>query len=314
MVLISDAQTAWNLLKGVVCIYKPVGVKVHTLRKMFIGNLSRDLCELECRPPVNHVFIEGSTTAPLNVYAAPSYADHPLVVGPRYQPQDFRCNWGSPLGKNVSGVFLLGLNGGSRTVINMHTQRTMRGFRVKGLLGKASENYFISGKVMEKATFDHITRIKLDEIVRSMLIVHQKQMVTQSGVDKQSQTSTNLVKQGIIKPTNSKVPILYSMKIKNNQIDRWIIEVQCINENEMYLRELIHAIGMKARSCATCTGIQCIRYDFFTLEHALLRKHWQLQYILQNMAQCQQLLEKTAKRERQKLPTFKLYEEMAASN
>jgi hypothetical protein len=66
---------------------------------------STDLCELESRPPTNHVFIEGSPSTSLSVHVAPSFADHPLLVGPRYQPEDIRCTWGMPLGKNVSGVF-----------------------------------------------------------------------------------------------------------------------------------------------------------------------------------------------------------------
>jgi hypothetical protein len=66
---------------------------------------SIDLCELESRPPTSHVFIEGNPSTSLSVHVAPSFADHPLVVGPRYQPEDFRCTWGAPLGQNVSGVF-----------------------------------------------------------------------------------------------------------------------------------------------------------------------------------------------------------------
>jgi len=63
-----------------------------------------DLCELQCRPPRNHVFIQGNPSSSLIVHVAPSFADHPLVVGPKYQPEDIRCTWGAPLGKNVSGV------------------------------------------------------------------------------------------------------------------------------------------------------------------------------------------------------------------
>lgn len=63
-----------------------------------------DLCELQCRPPRNHVFIQGNPSSSLTVHVAPSFADHPLVVGPKYQPEDIRCTWGAPLGKNVSGV------------------------------------------------------------------------------------------------------------------------------------------------------------------------------------------------------------------
>jgi hypothetical protein len=71
-----------------------------------IFNLSStDLCELESRPPTRHVFIEGNPSTSLSVRVAPSYADHPLVVGPKYQPEDLRCTWGAPLGRNVSGVF-----------------------------------------------------------------------------------------------------------------------------------------------------------------------------------------------------------------
>ena len=41
MTLTSDAPTIWNLLKGIVCVYKPAGITVASLRKIFIGNISR---------------------------------------------------------------------------------------------------------------------------------------------------------------------------------------------------------------------------------------------------------------------------------
>jgi hypothetical protein len=81
-----------------------------------------DLSELESRPPRNHVFIEGnppsssSPSSSLSVHIAPSFADHPLVVGPKYQPEDIRCTWGAHLGKNVSGVLGMLL----RCVILLH--------------------------------------------------------------------------------------------------------------------------------------------------------------------------------------------------
>jgi tRNA U55 pseudouridine synthase TruB len=81
-------------------------------------------------------------------------------------------------------------------------------------------------------------------------------------------------------------------------------EVQCINEYETYLTTLVHDIGMQLHSVATCTGLQCIRYDSFTLEHALLRKHWTLQFLMVNMAQSHRLLRESKADERQKLPTL----------
>nr|CAD7416729.1 unnamed protein product [Timema poppensis] len=65
----------------------------------------KNLCELKCRPPIDHISIEGDPTESLTVLKSPSYADHPLVVGPHYQPCDFRCTWATYLGKDTSGVF-----------------------------------------------------------------------------------------------------------------------------------------------------------------------------------------------------------------
>jgi tRNA U55 pseudouridine synthase TruB len=80
--------------------------------------------------------------------------------------------------------------------------------------------------------------------------------------------------------------------------------VQCINEYETYLTTLVHDIGLQLHSVATCTSLQCIRYDSFTLEHALLRKHWTLQFLMDNMAQSHRLLRESKVDERQKLPTL----------
>lgn len=80
----------------------------------------------------------------------------------------------------------------------------------------------------------------------------------------------------------------------------FLSEVQCINEHEVYLKTLVHDIGMQLHSVATCTSLQCIRYDSFTLEHALLRKHWTLQYLMDNMAESSRLLRESKANERQK--------------
>lgn len=48
--------------------------------------------------------IEGSTSDSLSVQVSDNYAEHPLVIGPGYQPKDIRCSWATYLGKNTSGV------------------------------------------------------------------------------------------------------------------------------------------------------------------------------------------------------------------
>lgn len=67
-------------------------------------------------------------------------------------------------------------------------------------------------------------------------------------------------------------------------------EIICINENDMYLKTLVHEIGMQLHSVATCTQIQCFRYALFNMNSALLRKHWGLQNILDSIEQCHNIL------------------------
>lgn len=65
-----------------------------------------------------------------------------------------------------------------------------------------------------------------------------------------------------------------------------ISEVNVINEYENYLLSLVHEIGLKLRCSATTTAIRCIRYSSFTIDQALLMKHWNLQYVLENIKEC----------------------------
>lgn len=66
----------------------------------------------------------------------------------------------------------------------------------------------------------------------------------------------------------------------------FVSELQCINEYEMYLKTLIHEVGMQMRSTAHCISVQCIRHSYFDIDDALLSKHWTLQNILENMKMC----------------------------
>lgn len=63
-----------------------------------------DLNNLSVRAPKPYVKIEGDTTKPMKVSVTESYADNPLVVGPRYQIEDFRYQWAQYPGIKTSGV------------------------------------------------------------------------------------------------------------------------------------------------------------------------------------------------------------------
>lgn len=58
----------------------------------------------------------------------------------------------------------------------------------------------------------------------------------------------------------------------------------------MYLKGLIHELGIQLHSVATCTQIQCFKYGIFTTQSALLKKHWNLQSIINNMEETGKLI------------------------
>lgn len=63
-----------------------------------------------------------------------------------------------------------------------------------------------------------------------------------------------------------------------------------MNENEVFLAELVQQIGVYLKSCAVCTQLRRTQFGHFTLEHSLLRKHWTLENILNNITLCKNIL------------------------
>ena len=69
-----------------------------------------------------------------------------------------------------------------------------------------------------------------------------------------------------------------------------VTEVHAINEHSDYLVELVHELGLELKASAVSKLVRRIRYGHFTLTHALLRKHWTLQAILENIDFCRPLV------------------------
>ncbi|KAB0802496.1 hypothetical protein PPYR_04682 [Photinus pyralis] len=285
-VITEDATSAWKALNGIICIYKPADVSCHRICNILTYKISNELNQMKCRPCGDYVQIEGDPLTQLTVVKKQNLADHPLVVGPRYNPNNLRCSWSNYLGFNTSGVLLMGLQNGTKTANLIRSNKLMRAYRVKGLLGRATDNFYKDGKVVERTTMGFIKSHHMDRLLSVIQSSHQRKMFDATGVDLQSQTAYDLAVKGQIRPVCSKTPLLYGIKCVDYQPPEFTVEIHCVNEYEMYLKALIHEIGLKLHSTAHCTGIQCIRHSYFNLDHALLQKHWTLQHIFDNLEEC----------------------------
>ncbi|XP_043276136.1 mitochondrial mRNA pseudouridine synthase Trub2 [Venturia canescens] len=306
--LTDKAQNVWHMLHGTIILYKPpreyMAQTLHTVKV----HLCRDLnTNLKQRPPRDHVFIEGPTNKEMTVTVGPSWADHPLLTGPRYRIEDVKmlvANW---LHFDMSGILVVGIGKGTRTARAIRDAKHARFYRVKGILGQATDNYFINGKIAEKTTYNHVHRHHIDMICAAMQSSHQKEMFKICGVPLQSQAAYDLAVQGPIRPADNKVPMVYSIKCVDFKPPEFTLEIVCTNEDHMFLKSLVHHLGMEVRSTATCTLIQCVRFGIFNLEHALLKKQWDLRCITDNMARVLKLLKQNKFMTHQQDPILKEY-------
>ncbi|XP_043578233.1 mitochondrial mRNA pseudouridine synthase Trub2 isoform X2 [Bombus pyrosoma] len=265
---VKDARLVYSALNGVVVIYKPASLNFNRMRDTVISNLCRDLNDMYTRPTMKHVAIEGETNKHMKVVVRNSFADHPLITGPRYQPNDFKLAASKIMQQDISGVVLCGIN-----------------------KGEATDNYFHTGKVVEKSTYAHIKRGHLDKLCSSMQSSHQQQMFKLSGVDIQSQAAYELAIKGPIRPADPNIPMVYTIRCVDFSPPEFVLEIVCTNEYDLYLKAIIHELGLKLRSNATCTQILCIQDGLFNIKHALLTKHWTLQHIVNNMQICQKIID-----------------------
>ncbi|KAG8198749.1 hypothetical protein JTE90_023512 [Oedothorax gibbosus] len=286
------AHDAWKYLNGIFCIYKPPDLYNLFAKKTLAFNLCRDLNQMEKRPQQELVMLKGSvsTNKPFSVELIPNYADHELVSGPRYQDQDVRITEISALGKKSSGVLLMAVNDGCKHAKNLKECNFLCKYVVKGRFGLGTDTHMADGKVQGRFTYSHIRQAQLDRLLASIQASHQALGFKYSGVDIYSQEAYELASKGIVRPSGKSDPIIYGMKCTDFELPNFTLEIHCINENEMFLAELVQQIGVYLKSCAVCTQLRRTQFGHFTLEHALLRKHWTLEYILSNITLCKNIL------------------------
>lgn len=218
---------------------------------------------------------------------------HRLVLGQRYMDDDIYLNHLHSFGYRSSGVLVMGV-GKRATVENfslLSLAKYLRVYHVKGRFGYATQNFFPDGHLVERTTYTHINKGKLDKVCGSAQAAHQKLIFQSAGVDLQSQEAYEMASQGLIRPLSKDTGcLLYNIKCIHFTPPDFTLEVHTINENDEFLANFVHDIGLRLRSTAVCTHIHRLRYGYFGLDHALLTKEWNLHGIINNIDYCRRQL------------------------
>ncbi|NXU51235.1 TRUB2 synthase, partial [Turnix velox] len=240
------------------------------------------------RPPRQRVRFLPSpdgVTAGLVPTMVPVLADHPLVQGPRFR--HLKIGAGHRLDVKASGVFVLGVGHGNKLLTHLYNCHLTKVYTVGGVFGKATEDFSDTGKLVEKTTFDHITREKLERILAVIQGTNHKALLMHSNIDMKTQEAYELAVKGLIRPMGKSPPIITAIRCLHLALPEFLLEIHCLHETQQYLRKIVHEIGLELKSSAVCTQVRRIRDGVFTLEDALLRTQWDLQSIQKAIQDCQ---------------------------
>lgn len=166
----------------------------------------------------------------------------------------------------------------------------LRTYELRGEFGKASDTHTPLSKIVEKATYRHITAARLERLLGSIQSAYQVQAFKYAGVPLNSQAAFEMAAKDTVRPADKSPPLVYNIRCLELDLPYFTLELSCIHETENYLLQLVHEIGLHLRSCAICHRVRLIRYGLFNTDLALLRKHWTLEYILRNIQDCRQLV------------------------
>ncbi|XP_060613156.2 pseudouridylate synthase TRUB2, mitochondrial isoform X1 [Anolis sagrei] len=268
-------------LQGLFAVYKAPGVHWKLVRDAVETNLLRDLNALQRPPPRKQVrFLPTRTEGKdgqeltMTVASVPMLADHPLVSGPVFT--HLKVGVGHHLDRKSSGVFVLGVGHGNKLLHDLYNAHLSRTYTVRGMFGKATDDFSDEGKLIEKTTFDHITREKLERILSVIQGSHHKALLQYANLDLKTQEAYELAVRGLIRPMDKSPPLITAIRCLQFAPPEFQLEIHCLHETQQYLRKVVHEIGLELKSSAVCTQVRRVQDGVFMLEDALLRTQWSL--------------------------------------
>ncbi|KAM3917163.1 pseudouridylate synthase TRUB2, mitochondrial-like [Leptodactylus fuscus] len=286
-----SVSSAFRMLHGIFSVYKPPGTKWKSLRDTIEIKLLQELNSLKQSPPRQKILFlpqsnEDSSGVELTkvVTSVPVLADHTLVKGPSFTY--LKIGMGHKLDTKSSGVFVLGIGNGNKLLTDMYDKHYTKDYTVAGMFGKATDDFSDVGKVIEKTTYNHITRDRLDRVLAMIQGANQKALLMHSHVDLKSQEAYEMAVRGQLRPKAKSPPIVLGLRCVEFTPPNFTLEVQCMHETQQYLRKLIHEIGLELRSSAVCTKVRRTRDGPFTLDCALTHGHWDLNSIINAIKEC----------------------------
>eukprot|EP00095_Tigriopus_kingsejongensis_P008977 maker-scaffold334_size202906-snap-gene-1.37 protein:Tk08977 transcript:maker-scaffold334_size202906-snap-gene-1.37-mRNA-1 annotation:"conserved hypothetical protein" len=295
-----NSKQAWNLIQGgLVCFFKPTRYPLAQITDQIVTSLVHDLNQLHqagqwedmntTPEPASDFFDNLDDLGPDPV----SLKKHPLVLGQGFEKSDIHLHIINELSDRIGGV-VMGTINHLEWAEEIEQSHFIRTYRVEAEFGRGSTSGFADGRIVEKSRNPFINLQRVDSILANIQSNYQRDAFRFARVSPRTQEAYELAAQGPIRPQMSSSPLLYHFKCVKMNKALLEFEFSCINESQEFILGLITELGMKLKTNAVVHRIRCIRYGFFTLDHALLAKHANLENTIHHVLAMKRLLDLNA--------------------
>ena len=243
---------------------------------------------METRPAKEIVKIVGNVgvDTQFRIERTLSLADHPLIVGERYQPKDIPIRIYQNLGLYVSGVNLVGVGQqGCFTLNKIRNGNPIKEYEILCRLGMATDTFAEKGKLIAASKFKYVTPQRINILCNKIVSANSRYALRSLGAEMHSQAAYDIISNGSIRPSfNKSDPVLYSLKCIEFKEPYFKLKVSAVNENYLYFYHLINRLGLLMKTHACVSSISCRRLGKFTVDDALSYKELTAENIINNIA------------------------------
>ncbi|XP_037546635.1 probable tRNA pseudouridine synthase 1 [Nematolebias whitei] len=198
--------------------------------------------------------------------------------------QQLKLGHGGTLDSAASGVLVVGVGNGTKMLSKMLAGS--KKYVAVGELGTATDTLDATGSVILEKGFEHITRLDMEDKLKSFTGEIMQVPPLYSALKKDGQRLSVLLKQGHKVEAKPARPVtVYSLTLQEFRSPLFTLDIEC--GGGFYVRSLVDDLGKALSSCAHVKELIRTKQGPFTLQdHVLREEQWTLENILQSLQPC----------------------------
>ncbi|XP_008436420.1 pseudouridylate synthase TRUB1 [Poecilia reticulata] len=198
--------------------------------------------------------------------------------------QHLKIGHGGTLDSAASGVLVVGIGNGTKMLSTMLTGS--KKYVAVGELGKATDTLDATGTVIMEKVFEHITRLDMEEKLKTFTGDIMQVPPLFSALKKDGQRLSVLLKKGHQVEAKPARPVtVHSLTLQEFKPPLFTLDIEC--GGGFYVRSLVDDLGKALSSCAHVKELVRTKQGQFTLQdHALHEEQWTLQNVVGALQPC----------------------------